>query len=86
MTVTISKGLGQEQVQLERYHLHVLRTPTEVKNAVSYVVFNELRHSGKKLIKVDGYSSVGRYLKLTSDCCVTKLDQPRSWLLSSQWQ
>ncbi|MFP5492513.1 MAG: hypothetical protein ACLGG0_13495 [Bacteriovoracia bacterium] len=44
LTVTIAKGLGKGRVQLERYHLHVLRSIRETRNAVHYVLFNEQRH------------------------------------------
>jgi REP element-mobilizing transposase RayT len=58
LTVTIAKGIKKGKVQLERYHLHVLKTIRETKNAISYVLFNEQRHTGKKCIELDGYSSL----------------------------
>lgn len=82
LSVTLARGLNDEHVQVERYHLHVLRNPVEVKNAVRYVVFNEEKHSGKR--NIDSYSSVSRYLKLQFDLCITELDDPKSFLLSSQ--
>jgi hypothetical protein len=59
LTVTIAKGVNKGRVQLERYHLHVLKTLKETKNAVHYVLFNEQKHSGLKKAYVDGYSSLG---------------------------
>ena len=59
LTVTIAKGLGKGRVQLERYHLHVLRSIRETRNAVHYVLFNEQRHTRLKKAYVDGYSSLG---------------------------
>ncbi|MFP5490366.1 MAG: hypothetical protein ACLGG0_02610 [Bacteriovoracia bacterium] len=59
LTVTIAKGLGKGRVQLERYHLHVLRSIRETRNAVHYVLFNEQKHRGLKRAYVDGYSSLG---------------------------
>lgn len=79
LTVTITRGINKGKIQLERYHLHVLRTLRETKNAIKYVVFNEVKHNGKR--RIDGYSSVCRFLKLKFDYCVTKLDAPRSWLI-----
>jgi len=35
------------QVLAERYHLHVLRTPREVRNALAYVLLNGRRHAAK---------------------------------------
>jgi hypothetical protein len=43
LTVTLAKGIKKGKVQLERYHLHVLKTIRETKNAIHYVLFNEQR-------------------------------------------
>lgn len=43
ITVTFAKGLNQGRIQLERYHLHVLKTIQETKNAINYVLFNRQR-------------------------------------------
>ena len=58
LTITFSKGLNRGRVQLERYHLHVLKTLREVKHAIVYVLFNEQKHTKKKASKIDGYTSV----------------------------
>ena len=34
-------------VLADRYHLHVLRTPREVRNALAYVLLNARRHLAK---------------------------------------
>jgi REP element-mobilizing transposase RayT len=47
LTITMAKGLKRGRIQLERYHLHVLKTLAETKNAINYVLFNEQHHSGK---------------------------------------
>lgn len=83
LTVTMAKGLAKGKVQLQRYHLHVLKSVMETKNAVRYVVFNEQKHSGKKMFSPDGYSSFCRYLKLTRDYCVTRMDQGRSYFIKA---
>lgn len=44
LTVTFAKGLKKGKVQLERYHLHVLRSLKETKNAIQYVLFNQQKH------------------------------------------
>jgi hypothetical protein len=42
----------------ERYHVHILRTPSEVKRALAYVLSNAFRHAGSKgRIALDAYSS-----------------------------
>ena len=62
LTITFAKGLKKGRVQLERYHLHVLKTLREAKHAIEYVLFNQQKHDKAKYSRVDGYSSV-LYLK-----------------------
>jgi len=62
LTITFSKGLKKGRVQLERYHLHVLKTLRETKHAIQYILFNQQKHDHKKFSQVDGYSSA-LYLK-----------------------
>ncbi len=57
LTVTLVRGLNKGSIQLERYHLHVLKTPREVRNALDYVLHNDIKHTGKmdkKYTKVVG--------------------------------
>jgi REP element-mobilizing transposase RayT len=58
LTVTMAKGIAKGRVQLERYHLHVLRSIRETKNAVKYVLFNQQKHEKGTCSKVDEYSSL----------------------------
>jgi hypothetical protein len=45
-------------VLLDRYHQHVLKTPTEVRRALAYVLTNQGRHSGRPgEVRVDPFSS-----------------------------
>ena len=39
-----------------RYHLHVLKTPTEIRNAINYVVYNRAKHMKVKPF-IDRFSS-----------------------------
>ena len=54
LTNTIVKRIDMGALQVERYHLHVLRTPQETSNAVSYVQDNEFKHTGKTNKKFSG--------------------------------
>jgi hypothetical protein len=50
--ISFSKRLNAKvgrtgEVFLDRYHLHVLRTPTEVSNALECVLTNQARHETK---------------------------------------
>lgn len=58
LTVTFAKGLKKGQVQIERYHLHVLRALRETKNAIHYVIFNQQKHEKKKTSNIDEFSSI----------------------------
>lgn len=58
LTVTFAKGLKKGKVQIERYHLHVLKTVNEVKNAVLYVLFNKQKHEKGASSFIDEYSSL----------------------------
>ena len=95
LTVTIAKGLGKGRVQLERYHLHVLRSIRETRNAVHYVLFNEQKHSGMKWAYVDGYSSLGVVRDLKKLAKEKKMavilrrmseliyqDRPKGWMIN----
>ena len=58
LTITFAKGLKLGRIQIERYHLHVLKTVREVKHAVHYVLFNHQRHEKGIYSAVDQYSSI----------------------------
>lgn len=70
LNVRLAKGLNKLMgrrgpVVADRYHAHILRTPTEVKHAVSYVIHNHRKHlrtRGGALAQgwVDPYSSASR--------------------------
>jgi hypothetical protein len=57
LTVTFAKGLKKGRVQLERYHLHVLRSLIETRNAIQYVLFNKQKHEKGIYSTIDEYSS-----------------------------
>jgi REP element-mobilizing transposase RayT len=57
LTVTFAKGLEQGRIQLERYHLHVLKTVKETKHAINYVLFNKQKHEKGTYSVIDEYTS-----------------------------
>ncbi len=83
-----------------RYHLHILKSPREVKNALKYVLLNQAQHL-KVVEHIDGYSSgyfFSQWHKLikVSSWIQTQLAEPRardfshlspaqSWLLREGW-
>ncbi|MES2526415.1 MAG: hypothetical protein V4598_04985 [Bdellovibrionota bacterium] len=63
LTITLAKGLQKGRVQMERYHLHVLRSVRETRNALHYVLLNQQKHEKPRrqpgtYSKIDDYSSV----------------------------
>jgi REP element-mobilizing transposase RayT len=62
LTITFAKGLKKGKIQIERYHLHVLKSIKEAKFAIQYVLFNQQKHAKTQFTSINGYSSVV-YLK-----------------------
>jgi hypothetical protein len=87
-------------VLTDRYHLHVLRTPREVRNALAYVLSNARKHAAQagrafsRAFAIDPASS-GRWFEGWQDLIREKgppppagrpVAMPRSWLLSVGWK
>jgi len=83
-------------VLADRCHVHVLRTPLEVRNAIAYVLLNARRHlakAGRKLpriARIDPASS-GRWFSGWCTLAPPVHDPPavaaaRTWLLSVGWR
>jgi REP element-mobilizing transposase RayT len=84
------------RVLADRCHVHVLRTPREVRNAIAYVLLNARRHLAKRghalprVARVDPASS-GRWFLGWRKALVPAADPPavavpRSWLLATGWR
>lgn len=58
LTITFAKGLQKGRVQIERYHLHVLKSVKETKCAIHYVLFNQQKHESGIYSVINDYSSV----------------------------
>jgi hypothetical protein len=82
----------------DRYHLHVLRTPREVRNAIAYVLLNARRHAAKlgrrlsRAARIDPASS-GRWFdgwraasSRESGLDPPAVAKPRTWLLGIGWR
>jgi len=86
--VRVAKGLNRlmgrkGRVLGDRYHNHVLRTPTEVRNAVHYIRNNHRHHMeplGARFTPtwVDPFTSGSAELGL-------RLPPPRIWLVRQAW-
>jgi hypothetical protein len=83
-------------VLADRYHLHVLRTPREVRNALAYVLLNARRHAaraGRTLSRAFGIdpASSGRWFDGWQNAIRAAGPSPpvapaRSWLLTVGWR
>jgi REP element-mobilizing transposase RayT len=82
-------------VLIDRYHRHTLRTPSEVRHALAYVLLNARRHLGKTGARqpranIDPASS-GRWFRGWRRSVVGTHDppsvaMPRTWLLAIGWR
>ncbi|MBW1685241.1 MAG: transposase [Deltaproteobacteria bacterium] len=84
-------------VLADRYHLRVLRTPKEVRNALAYVLLNARRHARKasRICRCDPASS-GRWFdgwrrrpevpRLQERLRSPPVARARSWLLRAGWR
>ena len=66
---------------VDRYHEHILGTPTEVRNALYYVLGNRSSHLARwgrtvEQFALDKFSSIG---------AEALVKRPRSWLLREGW-
>ena len=90
----VNRTLGHSgRVLSDRYHLRVLRTPREVRNALAYVLLNLRKHAaergGAAPVAVDPASS-GRWFSHWARAAVPARDPPvvspaSSWLLRTGW-
>jgi hypothetical protein len=85
-------------VLADRFHLHVLRTPREVRHALAYVLMNARRHLAKlrrhvpRIAQIDPASS-GRFFsgwnrrfQPASSLHPPPVAPPHTWLLAIGWR
>jgi len=97
----VNRAVGRSgRVLADRYHVRVLPTPREVRNALRYVLLNVRHHSAiarsalKQAVPLDPASSArwfdGWKCKRTEDGGETNpkrsVAPPRTWLLSVGWR
>jgi REP element-mobilizing transposase RayT len=84
------------QVLADRCHVHVLRSPREVRNAIAYVLLNARRHlakAGRALPRLAGIdpASSGRWFSgwravIPPAGETPAVAEPRTWLLGTGWR
>jgi putative transposase len=82
--VRLAKGLNKlmnrsGRVLADRYHEHILRTPSEVKRAVHYVRRNHAKHVAQRGGRLDP-NDVDAYSSASAEHGIV-LPAPRTWLL-----
>jgi len=87
----INRALGRRgRVFADRYHARILKTPTEVRNAVEYVQNNYRKHCERSGRSVHPYY-IDPYSSMSGRACCYMLDYhhgvpviaaPRTWLLN----
>ena len=95
LTIRIAKRLNRlweraGRVFADRYHDHVLKTPTEVRNALSYVLNNARKHGRKLKSLLDPFAS-GHWFDGWKEGAPAQKDPPpvakaRTWLLTKGWR
>lgn len=92
LVIRIARGLNRlwsrrGPVFSDRYHARALRTPSEVRSALLYVLHNA-KHHGLRVPRIDPYSS-SRWFDGWKELSPTVEDTPvspaRSWLLGVGW-
>ncbi|HVV84044.1 MAG TPA: transposase [Kofleriaceae bacterium] len=88
LSIRLARGLNRMmgragRVVGDRYHARLLRTPTEVRNAIRYIRDNARKHATERGETyspghVDRYSSAG--------APEVVLPPPRTWLLREGWK
>ena len=94
----INGALGRRgRVFGDRYHARILRTPTEVRNALDYVINNRASHIRRRGIEIglwmDPYSSAAyfdgwrrRPRRRPGRVWPPLVSPPRTWLLGKGWR
>ncbi len=101
LLVRLAKGLNRMmgrhgKVFAERYHAHVLRTPSEVRRALAYVLLNARSHLARlgerpgQYAVFDPYSSAAWFDGWTTAGAAVPgprlTSPPRGWLLATGWR
>ncbi len=96
LAFAVNRVFGRSGAVLDgRYHVHVLRTPREVRNALAYVLLNSRKHWKQRRgsappARMDDASS-GRWFdgwkrRIDVPQDPPEVASPRSWLLRAGWR
>jgi REP element-mobilizing transposase RayT len=84
LSIRIARGLNRlmarrGRVIADRWHQHILRTPTEVRRALAYVLNNFRKHQAEWGIAGNGGVVVDRFSSASADAPIVRA---RTWLLN----
>ena len=87
LTIRMARALNRALVRSgkvfrERYHAHILRSPTEVANARNYVLGNYAKHH----YQTRGWPLAATYVDEYAGISVELTAAPRTWLLQEGWR
>ncbi|MFN7971359.1 MAG: transposase [Acidobacteriota bacterium] len=103
LAIRIGKGINRVlgtkgQVFKDRYHMRPLQDPTQVRNALAYVLNNAWKHyralvRGRPGLHADPYSSGPYFTGWRRECRVPRVERtaypiakPKLWLLAEGWK
>ena len=80
LAIRLAKGINRASGQrgtvfADRYHAHLLKTPTEVRNAVHYVLHNRQKHRRTHPWYIDEFSSA------SGEACWYVGDKGAAWVI-----
>ena len=87
LTIRMAKALNRAngrsgKVFRDRYHAHILRTPSEVANARHYLLDNYAKHHAQ----TRGWALPSIYVDEYGDISVEITAAPHTWLLREGWR
>ena len=83
MAKALNRSLGRSgKVFRDRYHAHILRTPSEVANARNYVLDNYAKHHQQ----TRGWRLAVNFVDECAGISVEVTAAPRTWLLREGWR
>jgi REP element-mobilizing transposase RayT len=105
LQVRLAKGLNRMmgrhgKVFADRFHAHVLETPSETRRAIAYVLLNHRSHAARRGERVgsgaadpyssgpafDGWSGFAPVDGAATKATTVATAQPRGWLLREGWR
>ena len=87
LTIRMARALNRAlertgKVFRDRYHAHILRTPSEVANARNYLINNQSKHHEQ----TKGWQLPSSYIDEYTGISIELTARPQTWLLKEGWR